>query len=38
MDASRLKGEGITSPQTIVTKLDDRGLGKINGLVDGDIK
>jgi hypothetical protein len=44
MDSSRnkaiefLKGKGITSPETIVAKLDDIGLDKIDSLVDGDIK
>jgi hypothetical protein len=39
MDASRskaiefLKGKGITSPETIVAKLDDIGLDKIDSLV-----
>jgi hypothetical protein len=44
MDSTRnkaiefLKGKGIYSPETIVAKLDDRGLDKIDSLVDGDIK
>jgi hypothetical protein len=44
MDESRLKAikflkaKGITSPETIVAKLDDVALDKINSLVDGDIK
>ena len=44
MDASRskaiefLKGKGITSPETIVAKIGDIGLEKIDSLVNGDIK
>ena len=44
MDASRnkaievLKGKGITCPENIVAKLDEKGLDKTNSLVDGDTK
>ncbi len=44
MDASRLKAieflkvKGITAPETIVAKLDDVALDKIDSLVDGDIE